>query len=223
MSRHYMFDHAWLADGWRRDVRVTVTDGVITALSADAPRDGAERVAGFAVPGLPNLHSHAFQRGMAGLAERRGPAGDSFWTWRDVMYRFLGRLTPDDVEAIAALAYVEMLERGFTTVGEFHYLHHGADGAPHAELGEMAFRIAAAAGETGIGLTLLPVLYGYAGFGGQTPTQGQRRFINDPERLLRLLERARAACAPLPADAVGIAPHSLRAVTARSISTLPSK
>lgn len=222
MSRHYMFDHAWLADGWRRDVRVTVTDGVITALAADAPRQGAEAeaaetVAGLAVPGLPNLHSHAFQRGMAGLAERRGPAGDSFWTWRDVMYRFLGRLTPDDVEAIAALAYVEMLERGFTTVGEFHYLHHGADGAPHAELGEMAFRIAAAAGETGIGLTLLPVLYGYAGFGGQTPTQGQRRFINDPERFLRLVERARAACAPLSGAAVGIAPHSLRAVTPETL------
>ncbi|MGN6459956.1 MAG: formimidoylglutamate deiminase [Pseudolabrys sp.] len=217
MSRHYIFDHAWLADGWRRDVRISVTDGVITEVAPDAAHDGAETVHGLAVPGLPNLHCHAFQRGMAGLAERRGPAGDSFWTWREVMYRFLGRLTPDDVEAIAALAYVEMLERGFTTVGEFHYLHHGADGTPHAELGEMAFRIAAAAGETGIGLTLLPVLYGYAGFGGQTPTQGQRRFINDPERFVRLLERARAACAPLPDAVVGIAPHSLRAVTPETL------
>ncbi len=217
MSRQYIFEHAWLADGWRRDVRITVTDGIISAIEPDSPNDGAETVAGFAVPGLPNLHCHAFQRGMAGLAERRGPAGDSFWTWRDVMYRFLGRLTPDDVEAIAALAYVEMLERGFTTVGEFHYLHHGADGTPYAELGEMAFRIAAAAGETGIGLTLLPVLYGYSGFGALPPTQGQRRFVNDPDRFLRLLERARAAVATLPAAVVGIAPHSLRAVTPETL------
>jgi formiminoglutamate deiminase len=213
MSRQYVFEQAWLAEGWRRDVAITVADGVITAIAPQTPGEGAERVRGLAVPGLPNLHCHAFQRGMAGLAERRGPAGDSFWTWREVMYRFLGRLTPDDVEAIAALAYSEMLERGFTTVGEFHYLHHAADGAPYDELGEMAFRIAAAAAKTGIGLTLLPVLYGYAGFGALAPTQGQSRFINDPERFLRLLERARAACATLPAASVGIAPHSLRAVT----------
>jgi formiminoglutamate deiminase len=220
VSRHYLFTHAWLADGWRRNVRITVADGVITAIVPNAFRNGAETVAGLAVPGLPNLHCHAFQRGMAGLAEHRGPAGDSFWTWRDVMYRFLGRLTPDDVEVITALAYVEMLERGFTTVGEFHYLHHGADGSPYAEVGEMVFRIAAAAGEAGIGLTLLPVLYGYAGFGGQTPTQGQHRFINDPERFMRLVERARAACATLPAAAVGIAPHSLRAVTPETLCTV---
>jgi formiminoglutamate deiminase len=181
MSRHYVFEQAWLADGWRRDVRVAVTGGVITSIAPETPDgEAAERVRGLAVPGLPNLHCHAFQRGMAGLAERRGPAGDSFWTWREVMYRFLGRLTPDDVEAIAALAYSEMLERGFTTVGEFHYLHHAPDGAPYDELGEMAFRIAAAAARTGIGLTLLPVLYGYAGFGAQPPTQGQNRFLNDP-------------------------------------------
>lgn len=220
MSRSLFFDHALLPDGWRRAVRLTVADGVIAAVQADAPRDGAETVPGLALPGLPNLHCHTFQRGMAGLAERRGPAGDSFWTWREVMYRFLGRLTPEDVEAIAAFAYAEMLERGFTAVGEFHYLHHGADGTPYAELGEMAFRIAAAAAQTGIGLTLLPALYGYAGFGAQSPAAGQRRFLNDPDRFLRLVERTRAAVASLPAAAVGIAPHSLRAVTPQTLKAV---
>lgn len=213
MSRHYVFEHAWLPDGWRRDVHIAVKDGVIAAIDPESSREGAETIAGLAVPGMPNLHCHAFQRGMAGLAEHRGPAGDSFWTWREVMYRFIDRLMPEDIEAIAAFAYLEMLERGFTSVGEFHYLHHGLDGQPYADLGEMAFRIAAAAARTGIGLTLLPVLYGYAGFGAVPPTHGQRRFINDPQRFLRLVERARVACAPLPAAEVGIAPHSLRAVT----------
>ena len=127
------FDHALLPAGWARDVRIAVADGTIAAVERGAARDGADHVAGIAVPGLPNLHCHAFQRGMAGLAERRGPAADSFWTWREVMYRFLERLTPDDVEAIAAFAYMEMLEAGFTTVGEFHYLHHDIDGRPYAD------------------------------------------------------------------------------------------
>src|SRR5262245_15182139 len=115
--RHLFFDHALLPSGWARDVRVGVADGVIASVAANAERADAEHVAGIAVPGLPNLHCHAFQRGMAGLAERRGPATDSFWTWREVMYRFLARLTPDDVEAIAAFGYMEMLEAGFTSVG----------------------------------------------------------------------------------------------------------
>src|SRR5262245_26362945 len=149
------FDHAFLPGGWARNVRVAIEDGVITGVTPDAPRDAAHHdaahhVRGIALPGLPNLHCHAFQRGMAGLAERRGPGDDSFWTWRDVMYRFLARLTPDDVEAIASYAYIEMLEQGFTSVGEFHYLHHDADGAPYGDLAEMASRIVAAASETGI-------------------------------------------------------------------------
>ena len=154
---------------------------------------------------------------MAGLAERRGPQADSFWTWREVMYRFLERLTPDDVEAIAAFAYMEMLEAGFTTVGEFHYLHHDIDGRPYADLGEMAARIAAASAETGIGLTLLPSFYAYGGFGGAPPSPGQRRFLNDPDRFLKLVERCRAIVAGLPAARVGIAPHSLRAVTPETL------
>ena len=215
MRRELFFDHALLPAGWARDVVIAVADGMIVAVEQGAARDGADHVAGIAVPGVPNLHCHAFQRGMAGLAERRGPGTDSFWTWREVMYRFLDRLTPDDVEAFAAFAYMEMLEAGFTTVGEFHYLHHDIDGRPYADIGEMAGRIAAASAATGIGLTLLPSLYSYGGFGGAPPAAGQRRFLNDPDRFLRLLERTRAIAAGLPAARVGIAPHSLRAVTPR--------
>ena len=152
-----------------------------------------------------------------GLAERRGPAHDSFWTWREVMYRFLGALTPDDVEAIAAFAYMQMLEAGFTAVGEFHYLHHDIDGRPYADLGEMAARIAAAASATGIGLTLLPTLYMYGGFGGAAPNEGQKRFLNDPDRYAALLARSREIVDALPDARVGIAPHSLRAVTPEAL------
>jgi formiminoglutamate deiminase len=215
--RELFFDHALLPSGWARDVRIAVERGSISALSENATRGRADRIAGIAVPGLPNLHCHAFQRGMAGLAERRGPATDSFWTWREVMYRFLDRLTPDHVEAIAAFAYMEMLESGFTTVGEFHYLHHDVDGRPYADLGEMAARIATAACETRIGLTLLPSFYAYGGFGAAPPAPGQRRFLNDPDRFLRLVERTRAIVGPLPAGRVGVAPHSLRAVTPETL------
>ena len=187
----YHFDHALLNSGWARDVRVDVADGAIARVTPNAPRDGAQHVAGFAIPGMPNLHCHAFQRGMAGLAEKRGPAHDSFWTWREVMYRFLGKLTPDDVEAIAAFAYMQMLKTGFTAVGEFHYLHHDIDGRPYADIGEMAARIAAAANGTGIGLTLLPALYIHGGFGGAAPNEGQKRFLNDPDRYAALVARSR--------------------------------
>jgi formimidoylglutamate deiminase len=211
------FDHALLPSGWARDVRISVADGTILSIAAGATREGAEHIAGIAIPGLPNLHCHAFQRGMAGLAERRGPAADSFWTWREVMYRFLDRLSPDDVQAITAFAYMQMLEAGFTTVGEFQYLHHDIDGRPYADLGEMAARIAAASAETRIGLTLLPSFYAYGGFGGAPPAAGQRRFLNDPDRFGKLVERTRAIAAGLPKAQVGIAPHSLRAVSAETL------
>src|ERR1700687_1930136 len=154
LRRGLFFDHALLPSSWARDVRISVADGAVVAIAEGATRDGAEHVPGIAVPGVPNLHCHAFQRGMAALAERRGPQADSFWTWREVMYRFLDRLSPDDVEAIAAFAYMEMLEAGFTAGGEFHYLHHDIDGRPYADIGEMAARIAKASSDTGMGLTL---------------------------------------------------------------------
>jgi len=214
----YVFDHALLPSGWARNVHVDVADGTITAVTPNAPRDDVHRIAGIAIPGLPNLHCHAFQRGMAGLAERRGPAHDSFWTWREVMYRFLRMLSPDDVEAIAAFAYMQMLETGFTAVGEFHYLHHDIDGRPYADLGEMAARIAAGAAEAGIGLTLLPSLYSHGGFGGAPPPEGQGRFLNDADRFAVLLARSREIVKALPDARVGIAPHSLRAVTPEALA-----
>lgn len=214
MSVHSFFlDHALLPDGWARNVKIAVADGKIHSVEKDASPDGAERVKGIAIPGVPNVHCHSFQRAMAGLAERRGPANDSFWTWREIMYRFLDRLTPDDVEAITAFAYMEMLERGFTSVGEFHYLHHAPDGSPYADLGEMAVRIAGGANIAGIGLTLLPSFYLYGTFGGSPAHPGQRRFLNEPDRFNRLVERTREIVANEPAINVGIAPHSLRAVT----------
>lgn len=217
MRQSLIFDDALLPSGWAKNVRVDIDGGMIAAVAPDGSADGAERVAGIALPGLPNLHCHAFQRGMAGLAERRGPAHDSFWTWREVMYRFLDRLTPDDVEAIATFAYMEMLERGFTAVGEFHYLHHDSDGAPYADIGEMAARHAAASQATGIGLTLLPVFYAYGGFGGVAPVPGQRRFLNTPDRFAKLWARSEEIVAKLPRANIGMAPHSLRAVTPETL------
>ncbi|MBV9751573.1 MAG: amidohydrolase family protein, partial [Hyphomicrobiales bacterium] len=163
------FDEALLPQGFARNVRLSIEGGAIERIESDAlAKPGEERHA-IGLPGMPNLHSHAFQRGMAGLAEVRGPSSDSFWTWREVMYRFALTMEPDDVEAVAAQLYVEMLEAGFTRVGEFHYLHHGRDGKPYDQLAEMAARIAAASNETGIGLTLLPVFYAHGGFGRKPP------------------------------------------------------
>ena len=195
------------------DVVVRVENGVIvSATPGMARKRGAVRIKGLTLPGMPNLHSHAFQRGMAGLGERRGASDDSFWTWREVMYRFLDRLNPDDVAALAAQAYAEMLEAGFTGVCEFHYLHHDIDGSPYGDLAAMAGAIAQAAGETGIGLTLLPVFYRHGGFGLQAPGRGQRRFICDPELFQRLMAESRKVLAGLDDAVLGIAPHSLRAV-----------
>ena len=214
------FEEARLADGWARRVRLRIADGRIAAIERDVARGPQDAAHGVAVPGLCNLHSHAFQRGMAGLAERRGPADDDFWTWREVMYRFLDRLTPDDVEAITAQAFAEMLAAGFTRVGEFHYLHNDIDGRAYADPGELTDRIAAAARATGIGLTLLPVFYAHGGFGGAPAKPGQKRFLTDPDGFARLVERARSATRTLPDATVGIAPHSLRAVTPEELATI---
>jgi formiminoglutamate deiminase len=214
------FSTALLPDGWAGNVRLTLEGGRILRVERDvAPGANDERHA-IAIPGLSNVHSHAFQRGMAGLAEVRGPANDNFWTWREVMYCFLDRLTPEEIEAIAAQAYVEMLERGFTRVGEFHYLHHDCDGTPYGNLGELAESIAAAAQQTGIGLTLLPVFYAHGNFGGQPPVRGQRRFLNDVDRFAKLMEASRAAIAGLEDSVIGVAPHSLRAVTPEELSAI---
>jgi formiminoglutamate deiminase len=211
---------ALLPDGWAKNVRVTIENGRIASVIADAQaEDGDQRLTGRALlPAMANLHSHTFQRAMAGMTERRGATDDSFWTWRDLMYRFVGTLEPDEIGAIAALAFVEMLEAGYGSVAEFHYLHHQPDGTLYDNPAELSHRVIATATETGIGLTLLPVLYTYAGTGGEALSEGQRRFGNDTESLLRIAEAARPELAE--DGGLGTAPHSLRATTLDQIAEL---
>ena len=220
LAQTHHFEAALLPQGWVRNVTMAVCDGVIESLECGASPGLAQEHHAVGLPGLPNLHSHAFQRGMAGLAEVRGSPGDSFWTWRKVMYHFLDKLTPDDVRAIAAMAYIEMLEGGFTRVGEFHYLHHDISGAPYANPAAMAEAIAQAASETGIALTLLPVFYAHAGFGGVAPDPAQRRFIHNVYSYLGLREACAGIIAELPDAVLGMAPHSLRAATPEELASL---
>ncbi|MER8827409.1 formimidoylglutamate deiminase [Mesorhizobium sp. M0938] len=213
-------EQALLPDGWHSNARIVVSDGRITTIEPNASSQPGDERHAILLPGMPNLHSHAFQRGMAGLAEQRGPSADSFWSWREVMYRFALWMTPDQVEAVAAQLYVEMLEAGFSRVGEFHYLHHDRDGQPYANIAEMAERITAAAADTGIGLTLLPVFYAHSSFGGAAPNEGQRRFINDVNRFSQLVEKCQECVRTLNQGVVGVAPHSLRAVTPEELEDI---
>ena len=211
---------ALLPLGWAQDVRIDSRAGRITAITPGMAWDGQAQRLGCVVAGLGNLHSHAFQRAMAGLTEVGGRSGDSFWSWRELMYRFLDRLDPDTFQAIAAQAYMEMLESGFTRVGEFHYLHHAEDGSRYANPAEMASRVAAAATETGLGLTLLPVFYAHSDFGGAAPVPAQRRFLHDLDGFARLLEGCAEALATTPDAVLGLAPHSLRACTPQQLQAL---
>jgi formiminoglutamate deiminase len=208
------FETALLPDGWATDVRIDVADGAISSIETGVGAAQDDERHAVAVPGLPNLHSHAFQRAMAGMAEVGGGADhDDFWSWRDLMYRLVADMTPDDLEVVAAMAFVEMLESGFTRVGEFHYLHHQPSGASYADVAEMAAAIAAASVDTGIALTLLPVFYAHADFGGAPLNPGQRRFRSDLDSYARLLDRCRQIVGGLDGGVLGMAPHSLRAVT----------
>ena len=212
------FESALLPTGWAKAVRIVIADGCYVSVAPDTPSQTGDERHAVAIPGLSNVHSHGFQRGMAGLAEYRGPSDDDFWSWREVMYRFLDHLDPDDVEAINAMAYVEMLESGFTHVGEFHYLHNDPSGARYANPAEMAERVIAAADTSGISLTLLPVFYAHSDFGGAAPKLGQQRFVNDLDSFAKLVE---ASAERLPSDSIiGIAPHSLRAVTGDELNAL---
>lgn len=204
---------ALLPQGWQSDVRLTIEGSRIAKVETGVAAAAGDERHSVLVPAMPNLHSHAFQRAMAGLAEVRGPADDSFWSWRTVMYKFALSMTPEHVEAVAAQLYMEMLEAGFSRVGEFHYLHHDKDGSPYGDIAELAGRIAAASSEAGIGLTLLPVFYAHSGFGGMAPIEGQRRFINSVDGFGRLMERCASITGQLDGAHLGIAPHSLRAAT----------
>lgn len=219
MTEAIFATEALLPEGWAKDVRIAFDGALIASVQSGARAAPGDTRAEAVIPGMPNLHSHTFQRAMAGLTERRGPSADSFWTWRDLMYRFALSLTPDEVQAIAEMACVEMLESGFTRLGEFHYLHHAADGRPHADPAEMSLRIIAAGEATGIHLTLMPVFYAHSNFGGGAPTEGQRRFINNVDGYVDLVARAKAGL-NRPLDRIGIAPHSLRAATEGELNAL---
>ncbi|SFD97503.1 formiminoglutamate deiminase [Sulfitobacter brevis] len=205
---------AKLSTGWASNVRLDMAHGRVVGVDANQQAKVGDTTVDTLLPALANLHSHSFQRAMAGMTEYRMAGKDSFWTWRDLMYRFTAHLTPEHVEAIAAFVFLEMQEAGYASVGEFHYLHHQPGGMPYDDLGELSARIASAAATTGIGLTHLPVLYTYGGAGQAALTAGQARFGNSVDRFNELVAQARGAIAGLPEDChVGIAPHSLRATS----------
>ncbi|WP_287809372.1 formimidoylglutamate deiminase, partial [Pseudomonas sp.] len=215
----FFAERALLPSGWAENVRIEVgADGLITLLQANASAENALLLKGPLLPGMPNLHSHAFQRAMAGLAEVAGNPNDSFWTWRDLMYRLVGKISPEQLGVIARQLYIEMLKAGYTSVAEFHYVHHDTDGRAYEDPTELSRQISHAAASSGIGLTLLPVLYSHSGFGGQAPNDGQRRFINSTDAYLTLQQCLAPILAEQPAQRLGLCFHSLRAVTPEQIS-----
>ncbi|ASJ74317.1 formimidoylglutamate deiminase [Granulosicoccus antarcticus] len=219
---------ALLPDGWVSDVLVDMADdGRIASVQRcselpDWDSSQASWKVDVLLPAPANLHGHAFQRAMAGLSERRGPdPRDSFWSWRNLMYRFLDQLQPDDMEAISAFVQMEMLEAGYATNVEFHYVHHQSGGHEYDNPAELAVRIAAATQTSGIGLTLLPVHYQYGGCDQRALNEAQRRFGTDLTGYARLWSHAQQAISHLPADSlIGVAPHSLRAVARESLPEL---
>ena len=213
-TRHaYHAAHALLPEGWAADVRIEVSaQGEITSVRAGAEAGDAERLAGPVLPGMPNLHSHAFQRAMAGLTETRGAGDDDFWSWRELMYRFVARLAPPQALAVARHLYIEMLKGGYTAVAEFHYVHNQPDGTPYANPAEMSLAHVQAAREAGIAITLLPALYTYGNFGARPLAARQLRFRSDPRAVLDLVAAVHASAPDDPDIRAGVAPHSLRAV-----------
>ena len=212
-------DRMFLPHGWAHRVRLQLDDaGIIERIDTNAEPGDARHLPGPTVPGMVNVHSHAFQRLIAGFTDIAEDPDDSFWSWREAMYRAALALDADDFETVCRHVYVEMLRAGYTTVGEFHYVHHQPDGTPHDHSAELALRAVAAAADTGIGMALLPVLYGHSGFGGQDPTTGQRRFINDVDDYLSLHAAAAEAAHDHATITTGVAFHSLRAVTGEEMT-----
>ena len=214
VARYLWLENAYLPGGWKDGIRLGINaEGDIVSLRQEKHEAGDERIHGAVIPGMPNLHSHAFQRAFAGLTERRGSQGtDNFWTWREVLHHFVTGLTPDTHEAIARQLYVEMLKAGYTAVGEFHYLHLAPDGSRYADPAEMSFRLVAAAEHTGIGMTLLPVLYSVGGYRGAEINAGQRRYVMGTEQFLDLVQALQTSNRSNKQMRIGIAPHSVRQV-----------
>ncbi|WP_170362818.1 formimidoylglutamate deiminase [Ruegeria arenilitoris] len=210
---------ALLGSDWVHDVRVEIDHGRISRVRYQASALPDDTRVDVLLPALANLHSHAFQRAMAGMTETRMAGRESFWTWRNLMYRFLDRLTPDQIEAIAALVFMEMQEAGYASVGEFHYVHHQPGGAAYDQLSELSQRIFSAADQSGIGLTHLPVLYTYGGVAQDPLSGGQLRFSNDVSRFLNLVDDCRNKL-PHTDSILGVAPHSLRATSPKDLREL---
>ena len=206
--------HALMPDGWADNVEIEIDRGLIAAAKPGSdPKNAAPGSdPGLVIPGMANLHSHAFQRAMAGLTESRTQGSDSFWTWRELMYRFAARITPEQMGDVAAYLYMEMLKAGYTSVAEFHYLHHDAGGRPYGDRAETSERLIAAARETGIAITHLPVLYAFSGFGAKAPLPSQSRFINGADDFAALVAKLRERHGATPNVRIGAAFHSLRAV-----------
>jgi formimidoylglutamate deiminase len=210
---------ALLQNGWAENVRLTIDQGIIATIASQSKAGPADVSVDTLLPALSNLHSHSFQRAMAGMTEFRATGRDSFWTWRELMYRFVNRITPEHIQAIAALVFMEMQEAGYAAVGEFHYVHHQSGGEPYDDIAELSNQIYAAAKTTGIGLTHLPVLYTYGGAGKASLAAEQLRFGNTVDRYMLLLDHANDGLKNLPADTrVGLAPHSLRATSPADLS-----
>ena len=215
---------AWLTTGWQSNVLFQVEDGMITKLAINqTATDESVVLSGPVLPSMPNLHSHAFQRVMAGMAEVSLNPNDSFWSWRDLMYKVVQKLTPKDARVIATQLYIDLLKAGYTQIAEFHYLHHQVGGKPYQDKAEMSKQMIQAANDAGIGMTLLPVLYSYSGFGGQAASNGQARFIHTTEDYLQLFARCEQALQDQPLHKLGVCFHSLRAVTKVQIESVLSE
>ncbi|OJH43081.1 formimidoylglutamate deiminase [Paracoccus sp. SM22M-07] len=212
--------HALLSDGWASSVRITISHGSISGIEKGAVSSEGDVVVDFLTPAPGNLHSHAFQRAFSGLTERRGNPVDTFWTWREIMYRCALTIQPDELEVVAAQLYMEMLEAGFTRVGEFHYLHHDTDGRPYGNLAEMAERLIGASVQAGISMTMLPCFYAHGNFGGADPVAGQARFVNSLDSYASLIELTKNAISTVDGGEVGYAPHSLRAVSSEELAAV---
>jgi len=218
IKKVYFAERALLSQGWAENVRIEVHNGVIQSIRKNTEAENSIRLSGPTLPTLANLHSHAFQRAMAGLAEVNRNPNDSFWSWRDLMYQITQKLTPDDVRIIGTRLYIDMLKAGYSQVAEFHYLHHQKTGQTYNTLNEMAQQLVAAADLAGLGLTLLPVLYSHSGFGGQSPTAGQRCFVNNTDQYLMLHQACEHELANNKLHRIGLCFHSLRAVTPQQIN-----
>ncbi len=218
MASKIWANSALLASGWADSVEITVdTNGSIATISPAMPYSDGDKVE-ILIPAIPNVHSHAHQRAMAGLGERAGDTQDSFWTWRKVMYHYLERIQPEHLFHIATQLYLEMLKAGYSCVGEFQYLHHDLNGQAYENRAEMSLQCLQAARQVGIGFTALPVLYRYGGFGSAAALEGQKRFLNDADGFSEIVKTLQTAVSNDANCSVGIAPHSLRAINRELLS-----